>query len=447
MINTTWMTREVEYLESTGNQWIDTEVYLRTPLRIEWEYYYPNRSVGASIWGSYRQSTINCHTGNSNSSLTREVSVTYNGTMIKIVNGSVTPLFPYRSTATFEAQEGSQTFTTEFGGASASVASSLGDTLTAKCYLFAQGRPNDASPPSSIAMAGARIYSWKCWVGGKLVFDGVPYRVGQTGYMYDRVTRKLFGNKGTGSFVLGPDVARPVIGLWGMRKAIFNTKDYIQSGLVAMYDGIENAGVDRHDNNATVWKDLTNNGYDGELTSLVSWNSDSLLITKDCIPCVVPNDIGNVLHTKIFTIEVVNLGSNRNRRGTIFGNYNADGGNGFNIEWRYGNGTIYTYRAYFNGSPDISTTKQYAANTKQSITLTLRENDLKMYYDAGIFYSRSTQTIRAPGITKYCLGGEMGRGNMAARGNLYCVRIYNRDLTADEIAHNYTIDKVRFNLP
>jgi len=225
------------------------------------------------------------------------------------------------------------------------------------------------------------------------------------------------------------------------------TKDYIQDGLIAHWDGIEN--VERgggHNSSSTVWKDLTNNGYDGELTNLVSWNNDSLLITKDCIPCVVPNGIGSVLHTKIFTIEVVNLGSDRNRRGTIFGNYNADGGNGFNIEWRYGNGTIYTYRAYFNGSPDISTTKQYAANTKQSITLTLRENDLKMYYDAVIFYSRSTQTIRAPGITKYCLGGEMGRGNMAARGNLYCVRIYNRDLTATEIAHNYRIDKIRFEL-
>jgi len=32
-------------------------------------------------------------------------------------------------------------------------------------------------------------------------------------------------------------------------------------------------------------------------------------------------------------------------------------------------------------------------------------------------------------------------------GKIYCVRIYNRALSADEIQHNYKIDKERFNLP
>ena len=32
-------------------------------------------------------------------------------------------------------------------------------------------------------------------------------------------------------------------------------------------------------------------------------------------------------------------------------------------------------------------------------------------------------------------------------GNYYCVRLYSRALTAEEIARNYNIDKARFNLP
>lgn len=36
--------------------------------------------------------------------------------------------------------------------------------------------------------------------------DLTPVRVGTVGYMYDRVSGQLFGNKGTGAFVLGPDV-------------------------------------------------------------------------------------------------------------------------------------------------------------------------------------------------------------------------------------------------
>ena len=32
----------------------------------------------------------------------------------------------------------------------------------------------------------------------------------------------------------------------------------------------------------------------------------------------------------------------------------------------------------------------------------------------------------------------------AAPGRYYCVRVYNRELTAEEVAHNYAIDKARF---
>ena len=41
-----------------------------------------------------------------------------------------------------------------------------------------------------------------------------------------------------------------------------SAKSYVQDGLIAMWDGIENAGWGVHDPNATVWKDLSGNGYD-----------------------------------------------------------------------------------------------------------------------------------------------------------------------------------------
>ena len=43
------------------------------------------------------------------------------------------------------------------------------------------------------------------------------------------------------------------VGAWhsGMPTA----KDYVQDGLIAMWDGVENAGWGVHDPNATVWKD------------------------------------------------------------------------------------------------------------------------------------------------------------------------------------------------
>ena len=39
-----------------------------------------------------------------------------------------------------------------------------------------------------------------------LLFDAYPVRIEQTGYLYDKVSGQLFGNAGTGEFILGPDV-------------------------------------------------------------------------------------------------------------------------------------------------------------------------------------------------------------------------------------------------
>lgn len=51
-----------------------------------------------------------------------------------------------------------------------------------------------------------RLYSLKAYIGDKLTFDLIPVRVGNVGYMYDKVSNKLFGNNGSGNFILGKDV-------------------------------------------------------------------------------------------------------------------------------------------------------------------------------------------------------------------------------------------------
>lgn len=58
--------------------------------------------------------------------------------------------------------------------------------------------------------ANGRIYYCKLWHTDNgvqtMLRDFIPVRVGTVGYMYDRVSEQLFGNAGTGDFVLGPDV-------------------------------------------------------------------------------------------------------------------------------------------------------------------------------------------------------------------------------------------------
>ena len=49
------------------------------------------------------------------------------------------------------------------------------------------------------------IEGYEVYDGNELVLDLIPVRVGQVGYMRDKISGKLYGNSGTGSFTLGPD--------------------------------------------------------------------------------------------------------------------------------------------------------------------------------------------------------------------------------------------------
>lgn len=63
-------------------------------------------------------------------------------------------------------------------------------------YLF-KGR--------SISNFNVRVGKVKIYDGDELKRDFIPVRVGTTGYMYDKVSKQMFGNAGTGAFILGND--------------------------------------------------------------------------------------------------------------------------------------------------------------------------------------------------------------------------------------------------
>lgn len=82
---------------------------------------------------------------------------------------------------------------------------------------FTSNQPLYIGAMNSSGMASyyfrGRFGAMKIYQNGNLVRDFIPVRVGTTGYLYDRVSKKLFGNLGTGDFVLGPDKAVPILSL------------------------------------------------------------------------------------------------------------------------------------------------------------------------------------------------------------------------------------------
>ena len=53
----------------------------------------------------------------------------------------------------------------------------------------------------------------------------------------------------------------------------YTSASYVQSGLIAQWDGIDNAGTGTHDPTATTWKDLKGS-LDMTLTDKGSWTAD-----------------------------------------------------------------------------------------------------------------------------------------------------------------------------
>ena len=70
--------------------------------------------------------------------------------------------------------------------------------------------PVGNSSGNTIGMNG-NLYYIKMWASDPntgddtMLVDMIPVRVAQVGYMYDRISGRLFGNAGSGSFTLGPD--------------------------------------------------------------------------------------------------------------------------------------------------------------------------------------------------------------------------------------------------
>lgn len=68
---------------------------------------------------------------------------------------------------------------------------------------------NWTAPYDTLQILGSgfvcKLYGFQIFDDGVLTLDLAPVRVGDAGYMLDRISGELFGNKGTGDFVIGPD--------------------------------------------------------------------------------------------------------------------------------------------------------------------------------------------------------------------------------------------------
>ena len=102
--------------------------------------------------------------------------------------------------------------------------------------------------------------------------------------------------------------------------AKLSAKSYVQDGLVAMWDGIENAGWGVHDASATTWTDLIG-GITPTANSTLTWGDDCINLAGNKYLSFTSSDLRAIYNAHKLSLEfVVNPPSNQNNIG-VFYNY------------------------------------------------------------------------------------------------------------------------------
>ena len=200
------------------------------------------------------------------------------------------------------------------------------------------------------------------------------------------------------------------------------TADYVQDGLIAQWDGIENVGQGlQHDSAAAVWKDLVGTRDLPLVAGRGSFTSNALYCAGGSYAAGPTNEL-----TGFQTIEVV-CGRTTSGNGILFDGglnsvcFTVNAGDTFFM----GNGRFYR----FFRSPTTLAWRSGARYTADGVaarhTLTTdswSNNDRQLAVGA---------RITGPAVYPY-------------KGEVHAIRVYDRALTDAELAHNFLLDSIRF---
>ena len=219
-------------------------------------------------------------------------------------------------------------------------------------------------------------------------------------------------------------------------------RDYVQSGLVAMWDGIENAGWGTHETAPTRWKNLIEDSpypdfivesgktfgadhliVDGLSAESASAWPDSFSQLETCYRC----DDG----WAFFNVNIQRkLQWGISHASSAFPQFSGSGAQGQNV---------FNYSEFAPGIHNSISIVYAATGYSGAVSVWVNgENRLPT--------GTSRQLTTTPNVT--CIGSRKGVSSAynTATGIVNSIRLYSRALTAAEVAANYAIDAARFGL-
>ena len=230
---------------------------------------------------------------------------------------------------------------------------------------------------------------------------------------------------------------------WGPGN-IDSVNNYIQNGLILHLDGIKNTR-NGHNSESLLWENLINNSdfKDGVLKGGTSWMDDSLYIDGQNGSGVLfdlVKDFENITVEVVFKYDEITHVTNTlligNTQGAGVGIGDIDP-NYFGTWWATGQGIYNLYPI----QPTINNNKTYLAFSSGPDIYKVYNHNLDIFFtDAlSLYESPAPWAVGANPATD-------GSLTAALKGQIYSIRVYNRQLSDEEIQFNRSIDNTRFNL-
>jgi hypothetical protein len=229
-------------------------------------------------------------------------------------------------------------------------------------------------------------------------------------------------------------------------------EEYIKNGLILHLDGINNTG-NGHSNTTTTWKDLSGRGNDATLYNINNsatsgWQQDGLRLDGiDDYASLDPTKLTNLQQgTVIVDFELYDWNPNQ-QYDTIFFK-------GKESSWIYNH--IQISENYYSASDMNTTISNNVESTTSNLLIPVSLNTYKQIalrwngtqisnFENGVLAKSITSSLYPADDSTVCYLGRGYNENRFCNCKIKSLKIYNRALTEAEIAHNYTIDKEKYN--
>lgn len=204
---------------------------------------------------------------------------------------------------------------------------------------------------------------------------------------------------------------------------------YVTDGLLMLLDGEKNGVNGAHETALTTWVDQSGNGY--------NWTNSGATVNAKSIAFANPSylTMAQALPAGVKTIEIVMSTPHSSGAMILAGFGDAKPGN---IQMGTGDGMLFHTGTSKTGWSKI--TAAWAGIHAYSCVGSSRG-----YRDGVDAFASISVSSSWPNTTPR-IGLYNGSGTNQFLGEIYCLRLYNRELTEEELLANYAVDAARFGI-